>query len=546
MFRAGRSVFSTQAQLSDNMRVLFYDHGSGSLGIQYLMAVLQQHGHEPLLHFDCSLSKDYLVKDLRIQKWLSFSAPEIVADILAQQPDMVCFSLTTHFFKQSLELIREVKIQAPDMCVTCGGIHATLVPERVLGHKEVDFVVQGEGEISFLALVGAIQNHGVAKTKALPREALPGVWSLHDGVLQDRGLSPLVPDLDQLPFPEKRLHRRWNPQMTAVYTTLANRGCPYGCTYCNSVTVRRMYDACGLKYCRAQSVSRTIDEIKQAKQLFSPNYVEFYDDVFGADMEWLREFAERFPKEVGLPFGIETNPTVINEARVELLAKAGCATMEMGFQSANALQRANVLNRRETADGVRNLIQAAANRKIFTELDFIVGLPGEQPEHIEEMLEYIRRARPRLVNLSFLQFFPKTRIIDLAIASGQIDAEEIPHIEDGDNLLALRLPPESRGAVDYGLLPLQVSLATAWPASISRCLTYLTRLPGIRRVVSATAFPVLYLYRLSRAARGSKCYYLRWQVKRGLFSLWAVAKRRLRGRAFEEPPSSLHGRRPGR
>jgi len=525
----------------DSMRVLFYDHGSGSLGVQYLIAVLQARGDEPLLHFDSSLSKDHIVKDLWVQKWLSFSVSEIAADIIAQRPDVVCFSLTTHFFRQSLELIREIKRQAPAMCVICGGIHATLVTERVLSHPEIDFVVRGEGELSFMALLDAIREKGVPGAKALPAEDLPGTWNLWEGAIRDRGLSPLVANLDEIPYPEKRLHREWVPAATAVYTTAANRGCFYGCTYCNCVTIRNLYDEYGMRHCRAHSVSHVIEEIKEAKRKYKPAYVEFYDDVFGADLDWLREFTNRFPREVGLPFGIQTNPCIINEERLELLAEAGCVNMEFGFQSANDVQRTTVLNRHEKAETVHRLIHAAARHKIFTELDFIVDLPGEKPEHIEEMLEYIRSARPKLVNLSFLQFYPKAKIIELALKCGHISELEIRKIEEGDNLLAFRSPPQSHGAIDYKMLPLQVSLATALPASFSRWLTWVTRLPGIRRMVSITAFPVLYAYRASVAFRNSRCYYMRWQVMSSLFNMVAVIKRRVRGRAFQEPPSQAHG-----
>jgi radical SAM superfamily enzyme YgiQ (UPF0313 family) len=176
----------------------------------------------------------------------------------------------------------------------------------------------------------------------------------------------------------------------------------YGCTYCNSPTTRALYRQCGENFYRVRSVGNVIAELRFALERYRPRFVEFFDDSFGANLGWLREFSDAYKKEIGLPFGIETSPLLLDEERLRLLAACGCATLEVGFQSANEGVRSTVLNRHEKNTKVKEIVTRARVLGMFVELDFIVDLPGETPEHLSEILEFIRQSRPQLANISYL------------------------------------------------------------------------------------------------------------------------------------------------
>ena len=427
------------------MRVVFYDCGYPSLGVQYLITALRARGHDVGLFFDPSLSKDYLGQGIFLANFLSLTPHQVIAGIMERQPEIVCVPMHSLIYNSNMVLIRALKAAHPGLIVVCGGIHATLVPHVVIQNPEVDFVVTGEAELSLPDLIDRLAQSGPDALKALPADALPGVWSLDDGAVVDRGLSPLVRELDTILFPEKRLHHEASPAFADIYTIAASRGCYNACTYCNSPTVNAMYRSCqGGSSFRTRSVDNVMAELHAAVDAFHPRHVEFFDDLFGARRPWLQEFCARYKAEIGLPYDIQTTAGVLDEEALDLLAGSGCAIVELGLQSVNPEVRDKILNRRDSNEDVEKLIAGCAARGISFELDIIVNLPGEKPEHLKELLDFMKQARPRRVNLAFLKFFPKTPIVDIALKAGMITQEDIARIDRGENLRSFRILANSK------------------------------------------------------------------------------------------------------
>ena len=153
---------------------------------------------------------------------------------------------------------------------------------------------------------------------------------------------PLI-DMDRTALPDYELsrsvwidddRRTWNvypPGMARQYHMMTQRGCPYSRSFCieswhqdqhgKSASLRRM------------SVERTLEELRVAKEKYRPVAVMFYDDVFTVNPRWLREFAPRYKREIGLPFWCYTYPRSTRKDDIELLRDAGCVSMTMGVQS---------------------------------------------------------------------------------------------------------------------------------------------------------------------------------------------------------------------
>lgn len=512
------------------MRLVFYDSSCGSLGVQYLLAGLKARGHDVSLYLDPSASRDYIAQDLAFKRWLSLAPRQVSNDLVALRPDVVCFSLNSYYYTRLLEIIRLVKQTDPRILVICGGMHVTLVPEVVLQNKEIDFALLGEGDISLPSLLEALEESGVERVKALSDTILPGVWNVHDGGIVRRGLSPIIEDLDSVPFPDKDLLYQANPALASIYSTMASRGCLYKCSYCNSATVHALYACHGVNFFRVRSVSNVIEELRQAKSKYPARYVEFFDDTFGVGRPWLNEFCERYKAEVGLPFGIEVSPLVLDEEKIDRLADSGCVTLELGIQSANPVVRRELLNRHETNERVIRLVRYGVERGILVELDIIVNLPGETREHVVEALDLVCEARPHMVNLSYLQYLPKTQIIDTALAQGILTPEEVQSIEMGERPKPHRFLPKSDLADYYKTLPFEMFIAARLPTPTAKRLMRLIEKPVLRRPVSFFVTVFLYASRLFLAYRDTRNYFLRWNIRRFAYSIRRVFGRKLLGR----------------
>ena len=508
------------------MRVAFYDSGYETFGVQYLLSTLSAQGYDVRLFFDSSFSKDYLAQDFFLTGLLSLSPEQVSRNLLALEPDVACFSLYTIFYQDNLAAVRLMKEEKPDLMVVCGGFHASLLPAKVLAHEQIDFVVLGEAETSLPSLLNALGKSPIDEVKALPADALPGVWNLHCGEVMDRGLSPIPHDLDEMPFPEKQMYYDANPALASMYTAIGSRGCPYACTYCNSATMNTLYRGYGERYYRVRSVENVIAELKEAKARFKPKHVMFFDDVFGAKREWLREFSARYKAEVGLPYFCQTSPLIHDKESLALLADSGCVLLEFGFQSANARVRGGVLNRRETNDSMQELLLEAIRLGMFTELDLIANLPGETPEHLEEALDFVRATRPKWVNLSFLQFHPKTPITDTAVAEGMLTPEDVGRIEEGLHASSMRLLSKSSLGKRYRVLPFQVFFAFYLPPRLSKGFIRWAEKPILSGLCSFFASWFLYFSRILLSYTDKRDFLVRHHVVRSIRAArWVLARK---------------------
>src|ERR1700730_5585866 len=109
---------------------------------------------------------------------------------------------------------------------------------------------------------------------------------------------------------------------------MTSRGYPFPCTYCFEPVMKAEYKGLG-KYERRHSVDRVIAEILDLKSRWPVEFIKFDDDLFvlRRNDPWLEEFAERYPKEVGIPFNALVRVDSIDEWMAEQLRAAGCTCL---------------------------------------------------------------------------------------------------------------------------------------------------------------------------------------------------------------------------
>ena len=96
------------------------------------------------------------------------------------------------------------------------------------------------------------------------------------------------------------------------------------CSFCfHHAMKKKVYNARNSAYVRKRSVSHVIDEINHVRRKYNLKFVHFVDDIFNIKTPWLEEFAERWPKEVGLPFDCILMANMTTAHHIALLKKAG-------------------------------------------------------------------------------------------------------------------------------------------------------------------------------------------------------------------------------
>ena len=103
---------------------------------------------------------------------------------------------------------------------------------------------------------------------------------------------------------------------------------------------------------RLRSVDNVIEEVSWVQEHYPLEHVVFVDDTFVLSNEWLAEFAEEYPRRIGIPFFCNSRANLVTEEQVRLLKVAGCHTVSMGIEVANDEIRNGLLKRRMSREQI--------------------------------------------------------------------------------------------------------------------------------------------------------------------------------------------------
>ncbi|HOO55273.1 MAG TPA: radical SAM protein [bacterium] len=407
------------------MKVVFVYPAFESLAIEYLAAVAREKNHEVRMVFDPRLFADSFVQIPSLARFFSMR-DRVIEEVVGHQPDLIAFSVVTNDFPWFKEIGAEIRrhTSAP---IIAGNIHVTSVPEQVLRLGFVDAVIRGEGEGAFADILDSIEETG---------EINPGIENVatldDDGNARINPLRRLIQDLDTLPFPDKTIYDGTSIKARDIYTIMTTRGCPYTCSFCNNNLLKRLYGIKG--YLRSRSVDNSIAELKQAVENFGPGHVNFYDEVFGTNKRWLREFVDKYKKEIGLPYIACTNPNIVDEEYADLLAESGCGKLDMGVQTINPEKRRHIYHRRETNEQIRYAIDTLKSRGIKVAAENITNFPTETEENLLEMARFYNETRPSALKVFWLRYYPGTEIVDIAVEKGVLTREDVERVNQGEDL----------------------------------------------------------------------------------------------------------------
>ena len=444
------------------MRVVFVTCGLEHLGVEALAAWLRRHGHDPVVVYEPRpFSSGSGTDQAHLARWLEPTPEETAARVVAARPDVVAFTSYSVTHRWAVAVAREVK-RARRVPVVFGGPHAGALPERVILEPSIDAVVEGEGEGALLDLVECAEADGFGRTD------VPNVTFKGRLVPRRNPVRPLIQDLDELPFADKRGFYGEVPALEREFYVMSRRGCPYRCSFCEYSTFPEQYP--GEKPVRRRSVGNLVAEMLSWKARGRVRKVFFWDAIFTLDLRWMEEFAGRWRREVGLPFECYTHPQTMTRDMARLLAEAGCIMVRVGVQSVNADTLA-AMDRRGDQARVQQTLAALTEYGVPYSLDHIVGLPGETARDQLDALRFYNEVRPRRIVAHWMTYFPGTTALRRARAEGLLSDADVERISDGDvgpgymfggNAPAPALSEIAQLSGVFDLLPLLPPEAIAW------------------------------------------------------------------------------------
>lgn len=292
-------------------------------------------------------------------------------------------SLFSAYSHMALETAAAVKQVCPQAVIVLGGHHPTAMPEAVMQHPAVDYVLRGDGEVGMPLLARAIQ-------EGTSVQAIPGLVRRQvDGSLKTSAPA-IFTDLNRLPMPaldliDWRFYRRAGRSSLAL---TASRGCPLRCTYC-------AVNASTFHGYRQRSVSAVMAEVAAADALAPIGFIDFEDEHLCADREWFMDLLAALEHhhagriELRAMNGLLASS--LDDDMVAAMGRAGFKVLNLALITTSVTQLKRFGRPDMTLD-IDRILSSAAAHGLSAVAYLIVAGPGQDPfTSVNDLLFLARR-----------------------------------------------------------------------------------------------------------------------------------------------------------
>tara|TARA_Y100000310_G_C20703195_1_gene832030 strand:- start:5432 stop:7633 length:2202 start_codon:yes stop_codon:yes gene_type:complete len=346
------------------------------------------------------------------------------------KPTLVGLSvLSTEFL--TIEKLAQFLKSKFDITTFMGGHHATIDPENCL--KYADYVLRGEAEETLLEICQKMKNgEDFLNT--------PNLVYKNGKIIKNPMRMP-EQDLDKFPFYEnlppktyifhngnislmdKYLFSKYTRFSGKYYSLVTTRGCNFKCTFCIHSFTKKMYkeENLNVPLIRTRSVYNCIEELKIMKSKYPDTvYINIQDDnFFGHDIDWIKEFSEKYKKEIGIPICLRAIPIFFTEDKAKLMKECGLTWIFAGLQTGSQRVQKDIYQRYISNEQFLKTADIIHKMNFVPYYDVILDSPFETEEDVLQTIDVILKfKKPYQLQLFSLAFFPGTVVYDIAKERG--------------------------------------------------------------------------------------------------------------------------------
>lgn len=335
---------------------LISDRDMPNLGVLYVAGYLRDKGVNVQVVDFCGVPTDY---------WF---VPEA---------DVYGVSCTTPQYPLAKMVVGKIKARQPDAYVVMGGYHPSALPDFTLEDSGCDCVVVGDGEYAMYDIcANGLRTPKVQGERVEDLDTVP--WPARDMIsirdYQKIGTNAIIDKYEKKPVPIKEEY------------VLQSRGCPFTCSYCAQMLIsgRRV---------RYRSPECIRDEMAYLIDRYGVNRFYVFDDIFVVDKRRVEAFCDMVDDMWSRGYRFDWHCLArADVGSLELyrrMAASHCKQITYGLEHADD----EILKRNLKECTAAQNMEAVVNAKkagMRVRAQFIVGLPGENDESVENLAEFIR------------------------------------------------------------------------------------------------------------------------------------------------------------
>jgi len=383
---------------------------SPPLGLAYIAAYLKKFGYDSTIIDANVLKKDNatLIKEI------------------SGKFDVIGITMVTISVSVVLDLVYHLRQNDTKVKIIVGGIHPTVAYQSLLKMSaNIDIIVVGEGEITFLELIKLYEKDNRIFNDKDKMSSIDGIAFRDDNYGNIICTKPreLIGDLDTIPFPafDKLPMEKYIPPATrnigipkgkAGFIVTA-RGCLWKCTFCASPTLWHKF--------RFRSAENIIEEIKLLVQRYGIRQIDFQDDTLTVNPERIEKICDfLINNSVKIKWnGFSRVSDIKDIGLLEKMHRAGCYELQFGIESANQAIL-DLCNKMIRVEETEKIVSSCHKVGIKTLGYFIIGLPGETRESVHETIEFAKELDLDFAAFYILLPYPGTVIFNELVRNGKI------------------------------------------------------------------------------------------------------------------------------
>jgi len=353
-------------------------------GISYISSFLKYHGHYTKL-----LVLTRATKPSKIDEYLKKFNIEIV-----------CFTAVFTEYKFITSIAKYIKDRYPNVFLLAGGPHVSLNPKDC-SLDSFDALCIGEGEQATLELVEQLQ-------KGKSPSGIRNLWIKHNSFVEKNSTRPFLIDLDNLPFPDRKMWQKWIKFPKSRFSVLLGRGCPFQCSYCCNHALKKLAQG---TYVRFRSPNNILSEIRELVNIF-PEQNEIYLEVesFGVNLDWAIELCSKLKKfnadlinPLCFSVNLRVTPNLNLESLFEAMKESNFKFINIGVESGSERMR-RIIKRNYTNKEIIKAVALARKYNLKVRFSNLIGIPGETVSDFIKTIKLNRICLPDICDLYI--FFP--------------------------------------------------------------------------------------------------------------------------------------------
>lgn len=299
-----------------------------------------------------------------------------------EEIDIVGITVTVDVLPRAIEVAKIFR--AKNIPVVVGGIHITAVPEGYLDYFDVISV--GMAETTWPDIIRDLENGSLKK-----------IYYCNTKISGSDIVSPAYNLINKKDY---------------LYSNIVStsRGCPFKCDFC--------YNSCN-SYSNFY-VNRPIADVVKDIKTIGKKHIMFIDDNFIGNPKWTKEFLLAIePLRIKWNAAVTANIANMSEL-LDLMAKTGCQSLFIGFESINNESLSTVHKKQNNVTQFEKLVSEIHKRGIMINASFVFGLDGDTKETFNSTLKWIVDNKIETVTSHILTPYPGTKLYDDMLKAGRI------------------------------------------------------------------------------------------------------------------------------